>query len=45
MYRQLLQFLIHLACVGNHDTLQILLPSTDKSLVEWDPASETAISS
>jgi hypothetical protein len=31
-----LQFLTHSACVGDHDTLQILLLPTDKCLVEWD---------
>jgi hypothetical protein len=29
-----LQFLTHYACVGDHDTVQILLPPTDKSVVE-----------
>jgi hypothetical protein len=32
--KHLLQFLIHSVCVGDHNTLQILLLSTDKCLVE-----------
>jgi hypothetical protein len=32
--KHLLQFLTHSACVGDHDTLQILLLPTDKCLVE-----------
>jgi hypothetical protein len=32
--KRLSQFLTHSVCVGYHDTLQILLLPTDKSLVE-----------